>query len=55
MRRGREFGFPRLRRLLATKGLGAETAVRRALRQVELFAAGTPQHDDLTAMAIRIG
>jgi sigma-B regulation protein RsbU (phosphoserine phosphatase) len=55
-RKGREFGLPRLRRLLSSsKATGPEALVKRILRSVERFSKGMPQHDDLTALAIRIG
>ncbi|MEJ2744111.1 MAG: PP2C family protein-serine/threonine phosphatase [bacterium] len=55
-RKGREFGLPRLRRILSSgKAAGPEAMVKRILRSVERFSKGMPQHDDLTALAIRIG
>ncbi len=55
-RKGREFGLPRLRRLLASgRTAGPEALVKRVLRSVERFSKGMPRHDDLTALAIRIG
>ncbi|MDD5557053.1 MAG: SpoIIE family protein phosphatase [bacterium] len=54
-RQGREFGMGRLKALVARSRGGAEAAVRQALRSVERFAKGAPQHDDLTALAVRMG
>lgn len=55
-RKGREFGLQRLRRLLSSgKSTGPEALVKQLLRCVARFAKGMPQHDDLTALAIRIG
>ena len=55
-RKGHEFGLARLKRLLSSeRAAGPEEIVKRVLRGVERFAKGMPQHDDLTAMAIKIG
>lgn len=54
-RRGEEFGLPRLKRLLAAKATKPETVVKELMRRVATFAKGVPRHDDLTAMAVRIG
>lgn len=55
-RKGREFGLPRLRRLLSSStATGPEAMVKQILRSVERFSKGMPRHDDLTALAIRIG
>ena len=53
-REGREFGTRRLKRLLVAGGAGAESTVKRVMSQVAKFSRGAPQHDDLTAMAIKI-
>lgn len=55
-RKGREFGLPRLRRLLSSeRAAGPEALVKQVLRSVERFSKGMPRHDDLTTLAIRIG
>jgi sigma-B regulation protein RsbU (phosphoserine phosphatase) len=55
--RSRRFGPVRLRRALrGAAGLGAEATLDAVLGAVDLFAAGVPQADDLTLVAIhRVG
>jgi sigma-B regulation protein RsbU (phosphoserine phosphatase) len=49
-----QFGEERIEALLAEKRSGSvEEIIRTAFRQVATFAAGAPQHDDITAMALR--
>ncbi|MCX6357866.1 MAG: SpoIIE family protein phosphatase [Candidatus Aureabacteria bacterium] len=54
-RKGQEFEMQRLRQLLSRNTAGPQATVRRVMARVAAFSKGTPQHDDLTAMAIRIG
>lgn len=54
-RKGREFGFQRLRQVFGGPAMGPEAAVRRLMRRIEAFSRGVSQHDDLTALAIRLG
>lgn len=48
---GEEFGEERL--LCASHGPSAESLAHNVLRSVEEFAAGAPQHDDITLLAAR--
>ena len=51
---GEEYGSPRLEEYLADfRGQPARDVVNRVLAEVQSFQAGTPQIDDVTAMAIR--
>jgi sigma-B regulation protein RsbU (phosphoserine phosphatase) len=47
-------GISRLKQLLLKEGSGAKATVKRAMRWIERFSRGVPQHDDITAMAIHI-
>jgi len=54
-RKGEEFGIARLKRALSRKISGPEAAVKGLMRRISDFSKEVPRHDDLTAMAIRIG
>ncbi len=50
----RGLGLSWLKLFLEREGTGAATTVRRLMRRIEEFSRGTPQHDDITAMAIKM-
>jgi serine phosphatase RsbU (regulator of sigma subunit) len=49
-----QFGEERIEALLVDrKAAPVEDIIRDAFRHIATFAAGAPQHDDITAMALR--
>jgi sigma-B regulation protein RsbU (phosphoserine phosphatase) len=49
-----QFGEERIEALLAgMRRAGVEEIIRATFQQIAAFAAGAPQHDDITAMALR--
>ena len=53
--RQQEFGEEQLLPLLiANRGLPAAEMIARIMQQVEAFVGDTPQHDDITCMAVRV-
>jgi sigma-B regulation protein RsbU (phosphoserine phosphatase) len=51
---GATFGMHRLNRLLGKDKLSAEQAVKQVLYAIARFSRGAPQHDDLTALAVKL-
>ncbi len=52
--RAKQFGIQRLKDVVRQKDLSAKSAVHSVIREVINFSKGTPQHDDLTILAVRI-
>jgi sigma-B regulation protein RsbU (phosphoserine phosphatase) len=53
--KGRYLGLPRLFKFIEKEGGNAEKTVRKTMKWAKSFSKGVPQHDDLTAMAVKIG